>query len=114
MTVLLGEIESDLRNAEERGFDRFSVRLGLWAPEKANRALIYNLSQSGMLLRVERELVEGEQIRLRLPVHGLTRATVVRVEELYVYGCEFDVPISQSVISAALMEGGYDESQIGR
>ena len=108
MTVLLAEIDSDLRRADERGSERVSVKLGLWTTDRERRVLIYNLSQSGMLLRVERDFVVGEQIELELPEAGRVRANIVRIEELHLYGCEFELPISRAAVKAALLKGGYE------
>jgi|GEM_PF-6196315 len=65
-----------------------------------------------MLLRVERDLTEGERIELALPGAGPVRATIIRVEDIHVYGCEFDAPISKEAVDAALLQGGYGPNEL--
>ncbi|BBC73660.1 PilZ domain-containing protein [Altererythrobacter sp. B11] len=107
MTVLLAQMEPEQPRAGARGAGRYAIRLCAWMPERDRRALIYNLSLGGMLVRVERELMVGETVQLELPEAGKVQARVVRIESRNVYGCQFHEPISEAALGAALLKGGF-------
>ncbi len=72
---------------------------GSGAPEDGIRAIVHNLSVSGLLLETEFALVLGQTFRVTLPEAGNVSATVVWQSEAYV-GCSFDRPLTAAELAA--------------
>jgi hypothetical protein len=67
-----------------------------------NNALIYNLSERGLLLESAAAVSVGDVLVVDMPEAGAVSAEVVWVREAFA-GCEFDRPLSNAAVSAALL-----------
>lgn len=74
--------------------------LGATANDEAAQVLLHNISSAGLLLETDASLAEGERIEVDLPLAGVTGARVVWSSGR-LFGCAFDAPLSQAVLSAA-------------
>lgn len=77
--------------------------LGSTSADKSTKVLVHDLSQTGILIQTEAELAEGEAIQVELPDGEARDANVVWASD-GLFGCEFERPISQAVMSAALLK----------
>jgi hypothetical protein len=68
----------------------------------AVEAVIRNLSEDGLLLETAADLTLGERLDVVLPGAGIRAAVVVWSRQPF-FGCEFKVPVSKAVVSAALL-----------
>jgi hypothetical protein len=89
---------------ERRGSGRRTMRLQLPAVDEtgARPALVYNLSQRGLLLETAAPLRPGDQLVVELPEAGATPAEVIWVRDGFA-GCEFGKALPASAVSAALL-----------
>jgi transcriptional regulator with XRE-family HTH domain len=62
--------------------------------------LIHNVSVTGLLMESHVLLGEGDAIDIELPEAGMRRARVIWASHP-LYGCQFDLPISDAALSAA-------------
>jgi hypothetical protein len=92
---------------EQRG--RTAVRRKLRVVAQGSRSLqpstpvvIHDLSETGVLIETEAELLVGEQLDVRLPESGARAAKVVWNSGRY-FGCQFRHPVSRAAVSAALL-----------
>jgi hypothetical protein len=85
----------------ERSHVRHHLRLPVQGAAIAgNRALLHNLSETGLLIETFDDLAVGEGIQVDLPEAGGRSAKVVwRSDRLF--GCQFEQPIAHAAISAA-------------
>ncbi|TXC73273.1 helix-turn-helix domain-containing protein [Sphingorhabdus soli] len=88
---------------------------GSGAPEDGIRAIVHNLSVSGLLLETEFALVLGQTFQVTLPEAGNVAATVVWQSEAYA-GCSFDRPLTAAELEAVQLhfpppEKGDSESE---
>ncbi|MGH6785890.1 MAG: helix-turn-helix domain-containing protein [Novosphingobium sp.] len=77
---------------------RFEAQ-GATAAGEAGRVLIHNVSATGLLIESAVALAQAERIEIALPLSGSTVAHVVWASESF-YGCRFDLPVPESVLSA--------------
>jgi hypothetical protein len=64
---------------------------------------IHDLSLTGALIETSIPMLVGAMFEIELPQTGKVAATVVWNSGEY-YGCQFDLPIAPSVLSAALLQ----------
>src|SRR5690606_2697969 len=65
--------------------------------------LVHNISETGLLLETQIDLAVGEKIDLALLRQQAATARVVWSSGA-LFGCRFDVPLSQSALSAARLQ----------
>ncbi|WP_338466313.1 helix-turn-helix domain-containing protein [Novosphingobium sp. ZN18A2] len=85
--------------------------LGATADDDSARVTLHNISRSGLLLETEAELAEGESIEVDLPLAGVTSATIIWASGR-LFGCQFDSPVSEAVLSAAQLRSVSGEPDI--
>lgn len=105
MVPLIAEIRTEPAISDQRAAVRLTLRLGVAAYSSGNatKALILNLSETGLLIETSVKLAVGETLRVDVPVSSESTARVVWTEGLLV-GCEFVVPISKAAVSAAQLQ----------
>ncbi|MDJ0978697.1 MAG: PilZ domain-containing protein [Erythrobacter sp.] len=89
----------------QRGSVRRTVQLttSVSTTSEAGRALIHDLSETGLRLETTSALEQGETLIVELPFVGVTEASVVWSKDNS-YGCEFLTPVSKAAVSAALLK----------
>lgn len=89
---------------EKRRSGRRTLRLQLPAVAEtgAGPALVYNLSERGLLLETAAAIQPGDLLIVELPGAGATPAEVIWAREGFA-GCEFRKPLSSATVSAALL-----------
>ena len=65
--------------------------------------LVKDISGTGLLIETDAQLKVGEIFLVDLPQSGSTEARVVR-QDGTMFGCEFLMPISPAVLSAAVLQ----------
>jgi len=90
----------DARN--RRTAARRRLTLGAVLSGKGDKAVIHDLSTTGILIETGADLATFEQVQIDLPEAGSRVATVIWNSGQY-FGCEFHEPIPQAAISAALL-----------
>lgn len=90
--------------AEQRVADRRVLRLQaqIATPEGAGGVQVHNLSKTGMLVEASGPVTVGETIEVDLPGGTTHRAEIVWADDA-LFGCHFAKPLSQAVLSAALL-----------
>lgn len=93
---------------EKRRAKRRSIKLGFDAAERRGdtRVLILDLSRTGMRIQTSATFEVGETLEIALPEAGPVSFTIVRaVRDAFgnEFGCEFDQPITEGAVSAALL-----------
>lgn len=93
---------------EKRRARRRSIELGFDAVERRGktRVLILDLSRTGMRIQTSAMLEVGESLELVIPEAGPVSVTIVRAvpdTSGNEFGCEFDEPITEAAVSAALL-----------
>src|SRR5687768_9929788 len=91
--ALLAELYQDPHAGEQRGAARRSLRLEVEGSTVVgqSRAIIRNLSETGLLLESETALAVGEELLVELPQAGAVPARVVWARRPF-FGCEFVRP----------------------
>ena len=104
MAAVVAQIQIDPELRNSRSSDRRILRLEVDAAnaQDSTRALLHNLSETGVLLETELPLRVGDRLRAELPHAGATDAIIVRARGSF-FGCEFVSPISKAAVSAALL-----------
>lgn len=89
---------------ERRSSGRRTMRLQLPAISGtgASPALVYNLSERGLLVETETSLEPGDVLIVELPEAGATPAEVIWARDGFA-GCRFAKPLPAAAISAALL-----------
>ena len=97
---LKAELFLDRRTSERR-----TLRLAASASTMAasSKVLIHDLSETGLGFETSAELQIGDLVLVDLPYIGASEGKIVWRENAF-YGCEFVVPISQSKLSASLLQ----------
>jgi len=89
--------------ADRRRSVRRALHLGAQAGDSAEAATIHDLSLTGALIETSVPMLVGSTFEVDLPSSGPTEASVVWNSGEY-YGCQFALPISPAVLSAALLQ----------
>ena len=90
--------------SNQRDADRRVLRLEtqLTIEDARQGALVHNLSKTGMLVSADSAMTVGEKFEIALPDGETYAAEIVWADE-GLFGCRFKTPLSQSVLSAALL-----------
>jgi len=91
------------KQADRRGAGRRALRLWLdlvHGSDQAANALVFNISESGLLFQTATPLVAGDGLQVDLPEAGFVSASVVWTSGEFV-GCRFVRALSPAVVSAA-------------
>ena len=109
MLPLRAEIRTDVPIADARSAARRTLRLEVpaYSSADATKALIHNLSETGLLVETAADLQVGEALQIDLPHAGPTTALVIRRSGAFI-GCEFAAPVSKAAVSAALLRNPID------
>ena len=98
-------VEVEMRSIDGRDGERQDVRHQLRLPIEGsigNRAIMRDLSRTGLMLETSDALAVGET--LEIDFHGTSAYAHVVWREGTMVGCQFRQPISRSAISAALLQ----------
>lgn len=87
---------------------RRSLHLG--SDSAGEPVTIHDLSLTGALIETSIPMLVGAMFEVDLPQAGKVEATVVWNSGEY-YGCQFDLPIAPSVLSAALLQAAPRPAQ---
>ena len=108
--ALLAQIRTEPLAEERRSRARRTLRLeSMVGPD--GRAVIRNLSETGLLLETSEPLNVGEALAVELPEAGAVQAEVVWARAPF-FGCEFARPVGRGSVSAALLRSPIDEPPI--
>ena len=88
---------------DRRRTTRRALHLGAQTGDNAEAATILDLSLTGALIETSVPMLVGSTFEVDLPNSGPTEASVVWNSGEY-YGCQFALPISPAVLSAALLQ----------
>jgi hypothetical protein len=97
---------------EPEGDRRRSVRraLKLGATTGGAAVTIHDLSLTGALLETSVPMLVGAEFEVELPHAGRINGAIVWNSGEY-YGCQFNLPISPAVLSAALLQNAPEEGR---
>ena len=98
---LFAHFEDLAEEGERRRSVRRALKLGLGAG--AEEVTILDLSLTGALLETSVPMLVGANFEVDLPQAGRIDATIVWNSGEF-YGCQWELPISPSVLSAALLQ----------
>ena len=93
--------------SDRRRSARRSLRLGVAG--EGEPVTIHDLSLTGALLETSVSMLVGAAIEVELPQAGKIEAEIVWSSGEY-YGCQFTLPISPSVLSAAQLQSSPETS----
>jgi hypothetical protein len=97
------------RNDRRRSVRR-ALRLGIGGSEQG--VTVHDLSLTGALLETSVPMLVGQTFEVELAEAGKMDATIIWNSGEY-YGCQFDLPISPSVLSAALLKAAPERPSNG-
>lgn len=100
--VMRGTMQETADGQARRSSERFTLNLVAEGGDESGAGysvLVHNLSASGMLIETDAALAVGRRFRIALPEAEQVVATVVWNSER-LFGCRFDAPLGQSVLSA--------------
>lgn len=95
---------------DERGMTRRSLRLAVEGSSQglgAVKAVVHNLSETGILIESPIDLAVGEVVNFEMPHAGTVPATIKWASGRF-FGCEFAQPIAPSGVSAALLKAEFE------
>ena len=98
---------TDRRRAVRRG-----LKLGTAAGSHDELVTIHDLSLTGALLETSVPMLVGATFDVELPQAGAVEAAVIWNSGEY-YGCQFALPITPAVLSAALLQADAQPSADG-
>ena len=98
---MLAHFEELPQQNERRRSARRALKLGVGAG--GDKVTILDLSLTGALLETSVPMLVGANFEVDLPQGGRLEATIVWNSGEF-YGCQFELPISPSVLSAALLQ----------
>jgi PilZ domain len=101
--ALLAHFEEFEPEGDRRRSPRRALRLGVGQGEDGEPVTIHDLSLSGALLETSTPMLVGAAFEFELAQTGWVEARIVWSSGEY-YGCQFDLPISPSALSAALLQ----------
>ncbi len=91
-----------------RGAPRLVLYLGSMLGPCGSRAVIHDLSFTGLLFESSADLNTGDIIEVHLPQMGPTKTTVVRRDGT-LFGCRFDVHQASTLTSRRIRSRRYSE-----
>jgi len=74
---------------------------------EAIKAVIHNLSETGVLLQTTANLTKGELIEVDFPYGGVRTAAVVWSGE-QLFGCSFTKDLSPAIVSATVLRAPFE------
>jgi hypothetical protein len=98
---MLAHFEELETNGDRRRSPRRALRLGTGAGDET--VTIHDLSLTGALLETSVPMLVGAMFELEVPHAGKIEGEVVWNSGEF-YGCQFDLPISPTALSAALLQ----------
>ena len=98
MLAYFEELET---NGDRRRSPRRALRLGIGAGEET--VTIHDLSLTGALIETSVPMLVGATFEIELPPSGKIEGEIVWNSGEY-YGCQFNLPITPSTLSAALLK----------
>lgn len=104
MLPLATRITFEAPSVERRRQPRHSLGLPI---EGAIRAVIENISETGLALNTDAPLSAGDTFEVELPIAGLVGARVAWAEDAMV-GAEFLAPIPRAAVSAARLRSPFE------
>lgn len=108
MAAVRGQLDPKTLGSNRRAGVRRKLRLEAHGSTSSERTdvMILDVSTTGVLLETTGDLSAGETIELELP--GETGITaVVKWSSGQLYGCQFGAPVSDAVVSAALLRAPH-------
>ena len=107
---LLAQIRIDPHDGEQRRSARRVLRLEVESAvaDGAVRAVVRNLSETGLLIETAAPLKVGDGLTVDLPEAGAVVAKVIWARQPF-YGCEFAKAVARGAVSAALLRSPLDE-----
>lgn len=105
MAAVRGQLDPKMSSENRRAADRRKLHLeaqGTTSLSDSTTVLIQDISRTGLLLETSAELSNGETIEIELSGRPGVVA-VVKWSSGNFYGCEFTPPVSDAVVSAALL-----------
>lgn len=97
---MLAHFEDLSPRSDRRRAVRRALKLGVGASEEG--VTVHDLSLTGALLETSVPMLVGQTFEVELPQAGKVDATIVWNSGEF-YGCQFDLPIAPSALSAALL-----------
>lgn len=88
-------------NGDRRRSPRRALKLGV--DEGGESVTVHDLSLTGALIETSVPMLVGAIFEVELPVAGKVEADIVWNSGEY-YGCQFNLPIAPSALSAALLQ----------
>ena len=107
---MLAHFEELAPREDRRRSVRRALKLGIGGSEQA--VTVHDLSLTGALLETSVPMLVGQTFEVELPQAGKMDATIIWNSGEY-YGCQFDLPISPSVLSAALLKAAPERPTNG-
>lgn len=107
---MLAHFEELAPRDDRRRTARRALKLGIGGSEQA--VTVHDLSLTGALLETSVPMLVGQTFEVDLPQAGKMDATIIWNSGEY-YGCQFDLPISPSVLSAALLKAAPERPTNG-
>lgn len=96
-------IEETAQPGHPRSSERRRLRLllqGAKASGSGIKALVHNISATGLLIEADADMKPGDRIEIALPHAGATSVSIIWASGS-LYGCRFDTPVSTATLSAA-------------
>jgi len=100
---MLAHFEDRAVQNGRRRYVRRALKLGTGASAGGDQVTIHDLSLTGALLETSVPMLVGAIFEVDLPDAGSVEATIVWNSGEY-YGCQFELPITPAVLSAALLQ----------
>lgn len=97
----LAHFETLTPKSDRRRSIRRALKLG--SGEGDDAVTIHDLSRTGALIETSAPMLVGATFEFELPHAGRVDATIIWNSGEY-YGCQFELPIAPSVLSAALLK----------
>jgi hypothetical protein len=104
MLPLATQIRVEVPASERRRARRHAMALPVQGP---TRAVIENLSETGLALLTSAPLAVGSTFEVELPLAGTVTARVAWSED-GLFGCEFEQPVAHAAVSAARLRSPFE------
>ena len=101
---MLAKLE-EMEVRDRRNSARFRLHMSARTSSGAGEglAIVLNISAKGFLVNCAIPVAVGEKIEIKLPNLDIRSAVVMRLDDEFA-GCEFDEPITEEELSAALLD----------
>jgi PilZ domain len=105
---LLAHFEELEPKSDRRRSPRRALKLG--ATSDGEPVTVHDLSLTGALLETSVPMLVGAALEVELPLAGRVEASIVWSSGEF-YGCQFNLPIAPSALSAALLQSPPPSSE---